>query len=133
MSVVRIMVTGSRGWTNIEPVQDQLSRLQGRFPDERHELFSGHAVGLDRIAESVAHDLGWAVRLFLPDWDRYGRSAGHRRNQAMVDAGPHRALGFVLPCVIEGCPRRPHGTHGTEGAIAAARTAGVPTRVIRGS
>lgn len=127
---LRIMVTGSRGWTDFGTVQALLREVHERSPNVRPQLFSGHAAGLDRLAERVARDLGWPVRLFLPDWGRYGRAAGHRRNRDMVAARPDLVLAFVLPCMIDGCPRQPHGTHGTEGGIAAARRAGIPTRVV---
>jgi hypothetical protein len=49
------------------------------------EVVSGGACGVDRLAERYARLHRIPVRRFLPDWSRFGRSAGPRRNQQMVD------------------------------------------------
>ena len=48
------------------------------------ELISGHAKGVDQVAEAWAEARGLAVRRFLPDWKGLGNSAGVRRNLEML-------------------------------------------------
>lgn len=70
------------------------------------------------MADDVARKLGW-VRDPVPctgqEWQRYGRSAGHRRNARMI----HRR-GYV------GCVAFPVGlSAGTRGCMVAAADAGI--------
>jgi hypothetical protein len=48
------------------------------------ELISGHAAGVDQVAEAWAEARGLAVRRFLPDWKGLGKSAGVKRNLEML-------------------------------------------------
>lgn len=49
------------------------------------EIVSGTAQGVDRLGESWAFQNGILVKRFFPDWDKYGRSAGYRRNVEMAE------------------------------------------------
>lgn len=52
-----------------------------------HEIVHGGARGADRDVSRVGLEMaeGKAIeRVFLPDWHRYGRSAGYRRNEVML-------------------------------------------------
>ena len=42
------------------------------------------AEGVDRLAEAWAEARGVAVRRVLPDWKRFGKAAGVRRNLEML-------------------------------------------------
>ena len=67
------------------------------------EVVSGGARGVDRLAERFARNHRLPVRRFLPDWSRFGRSAGPRRNQQMVDyVGPSGQLIAVWDGVSKG-------------------------------
>lgn len=50
-----------------------------------HVVVSGCAPGADAGGEEWADSRGIAVQRFPADWERYGRSAGPRRNQQMAD------------------------------------------------
>ena len=54
------------------------------LPAETSEIISGGASGIDRMAEQVAEALSIPVRVFLPQYDRYGRAAPLRRNGEIV-------------------------------------------------
>lgn len=49
-------------------------------------IVSGGAKGADTLAEMFANANLLPLTVFKPDWDKYGRSAGFRRNQDIVDA-----------------------------------------------
>lgn len=87
--LVRIVVTGSRSITDYNEVESALERACRGFGlrayREVEELVSGNARGVDRLAEAWARSRGIPVKVFKPDWDRYGKSAGHRRNHEMAD------------------------------------------------
>nr|WP_297388196.1 DUF2493 domain-containing protein [uncultured Roseateles sp.] len=49
-------------------------------------VLSGCAPGVDLLGEMWARKHGLAVERFPADWDRYGRSAGPKRNMQMATA-----------------------------------------------
>lgn len=49
------------------------------------EIVSGGAKGADSLAERYAKENNIPLKVFLPDWDTFGRSAGYIRNKQIVD------------------------------------------------
>ncbi len=69
-------------------------------------LFHGGCRGCDSLAGRWAAGVGLPVRVFVPDWDRFGRAAGPVRNKKMVSVAGSAA---VVVCVfVSGLPC--HGT-----------------------
>jgi len=95
--VVRVMVTGSRHWTDASVIKETLVSIQGERPARAMTLVHGAAPGADTIAAHLADHLGWTVESFPAEWDRYGRRAGPVRNQLMVDHGADTCAVFPLP------------------------------------
>lgn len=48
-------------------------------------VYQGGAQGVDSWAEKVALDKGATVWTYPAEWDKYGKSAGPRRNRQMFD------------------------------------------------
>ena len=48
-------------------------------------VLSGTARGIDRMGERWAAEKGIPIERYPADWDRYGKSAGYRRNAKMVN------------------------------------------------
>jgi len=76
---MKILVTGSRTWTNWAIIERELKR----FP-RGTILVHGAARGADSIAAEIAKRLGFERRGFPADWDTYGNSAGPIRNSQML-------------------------------------------------
>lgn len=55
-----------------------------RIPADATEIVSGGAAGVDAAAEEVAAALSLPVRRFLPEYERWGRAAPIKRNEAIV-------------------------------------------------
>ena len=80
-----VLVTGSRRWREREAIAVVLRR----YPAERTVLIHGGCDGADKIAESVASELGMMVLSVPAPWEKYRRDgkikqAGPDRNSAMV-------------------------------------------------
>lgn len=60
----------------------------------RDTLISGGATGADALGELVGEALGMDVEVYEAEWDRYGRSAGPRRNKEMRDSG----IDYAVKC-----------------------------------
>jgi hypothetical protein len=115
---VRILVTGSRNFTNRETVLEILSEYWEEGVEDT-VLIHGGARGLDELAADVAFQLGWVEELHFAEWERFGKSAGHIRNQAMVDSGADVCIGFPMA-----------GSRGTWDCLKRAADAGIPTRIF---
>ncbi len=109
----RILVTGSRRWTDVERIATVLAgvRAQEHFADA--VLVHGDAAGADRIAAAEWIALGGQVEPHPARWGRcvaecppthlrvsnHGRrycpTAGWRRNRSMVEQGADLCLAFV--------------------------------------
>lgn len=88
----RILVTGSRTWTDVAVIRRALARhyLAGAV------LVSGASPrGADAIAERIWHELGGQVERHPAEWDHWGRSAGFRRNAEMVRLGADACVAFI--------------------------------------
>jgi hypothetical protein len=70
---------GSRGWTDRAAIRGDLELLEADTI-----VVEGGAAGADRIAREEATRLGLHVATVPALWDWHGRSAGYRRNAAMV-------------------------------------------------
>jgi len=75
----KILVTGSREWTNWAAIERELRR----FPSGTI-LVHGAARGADSIADEIGHRLGFVIRRYPADWDKHGKSAGPIRNSQML-------------------------------------------------
>lgn len=79
-SQLLLLVCGGRNFSDEELMRQWLSNLQ---PDA---VIHGGASGADSLAGSVAAAMGIPVSAYYADWKKYGRAAGPRRNQAMLEA-----------------------------------------------
>ena len=80
---IRVLVCGSRDWTNYRAIRRELGRLRKLQVTVIH----GGCRGADIAAGRVAQDFGFVVEEYPADWDRYGRAAGPIRNKQMLDEG----------------------------------------------
>lgn len=134
---MRILVTGSRDWTDANTVGLALYEAIEASADRDITVVHGACPsGADRLAaefcESEAHWLEASnTRLeeerHPADWNRHGKAAGFRRNAEMVDAGADICLAFISPCSKRSCPDpQPHGSHGASHTADLAEKAGIP-------
>ena len=77
---MRIAVIGSRDFNDY----DQLKMVLNEH-DNIELLVSGGAKGADSLGESWAKEKNVPTLIFKPEWDKYGRSAGFKRNQDIVN------------------------------------------------
>ena len=74
---MKVAVIGSRGLT----VPDL-----GRYlPEDTTEIVSGGARGVDRSAAAYARAHGIPLTEFLPEYEKYGRSAPLKRNITIIE------------------------------------------------
>lgn len=95
---VRVLVTGSRTWTDARTVY---AALEERHAAHGAQLVIVHGAcphGVDELAARWCRRHGVAQEPHPARWHRDGRfdrRAGFARNAAMVDSGPVEVLAFI--------------------------------------
>ena len=77
-----VVVTGSRAWTDRDPIISALSHARARGP--RGFLMHGACRGLDGMAGDIAEGDGWHVMPVPAQWHTLGNRAGPERNRRMM-------------------------------------------------
>lgn len=112
---MKVIVCGSRDWTDYKAVCDELDLLKGvTF------VIEGGATGADALARKWAFAAGVPVAEVPANWDRYGKGAGSIRNSWMLKLSPDLVVAF-----------HKDGSRGTADMIRQAEAAGIPVRVVR--
>lgn len=108
---ISIIVAGGRDFNDYEYLKKTLLSITNKVLDV--EIVSGTARGADNLGErfAIEHDL--PIKKFPANWDKYGKSAGYKRNAEMAK--------YANACVIfwDGVSR------GTGHMIDLAQTAGL--------
>lgn len=84
MPAIKVIVAGSRGFDDYKRLKIELDLVLRRYKPEEIEIVSGTARGADRLGERYAAERGCSVKAMPADWDRFGKSAGYRRNADMA-------------------------------------------------
>lgn len=84
--MLKVIVAGSRDFDIFSKVEDTLMMYFKEHKLHRAdvEIVSGAARGADRLGEQFAIKYGLKLTKFPADWDKYGKSAGYRRNAEMA-------------------------------------------------
>ena len=133
--MARVLVCGSRDWTDTAAIRAELATLPAGsvviHGDNGYDAV-GRALwgqpdqlavrGADKLAGAIARELGLVLEVYSPDWKAHGRSAGPKRNQRMLTEGkPDQALAFTRDLAK---------SRGTADMVRKLHAAGVPVRVV---
>lgn len=77
-----LLIAGSRTFNDLETFDKVTREVIGE--DREITIVEGGAAGADSLAKDFANENGFPVMEFKPDWKKYGRAAGPKRNDAMV-------------------------------------------------
>lgn len=87
------LVVGSRTFDDYELMKKKLDHILKNY--HRIVIVSGGARGADSLAERYAKEKDYPLKVFPAEWDRYGKSAGYRRNEQMhqyISKSDHRGV-----------------------------------------
>lgn len=113
---MRVIVCGGRDYADEHHVWTVLDTIHFRTPISL--LMHGGQTGADALAAAWGLMNGIKVEEFKADWKKYGKSAGPRRNQAMIEYGD--------PDLVVAFP----GNGGTDDMIDKARRAQVALKIV---
>lgn len=108
---MRVLVCGGRDYDDWGKVCDTLLNITRSKPYVT--IIEGGARGADRLGRRFALEMEYTYITYPADWEKYGRGAGHIRNQQMLDEGK--------PDLVVAFP----GGRGTANMIERAKKAGV--------
>ena len=97
---------------------DYIAVLRYYKDESKNNLISGGAKGVDKMAEEWATKNGLSITIFRPNWDKYGKGAGPRRNVQIIGAATHC---IAFPSKMG---------KGTQDSIGKAKRKGIPLKVI---
>ena len=95
MEEFQMLVAGSRDFTDLAMMERVLGSITSARKPSR--VISGGAKGADGLAALWSEGQGIDLTVMYPNWKQYKRSAGYRRNEAMVaELTPGRDLVVVF-------------------------------------
>ena len=82
----RVIIAGSRGFNDYNLLEEKCDfLLSEKVKTHDIVIVSGTARGADKLGERYARERGYELEAHPADWDKYGKSAGYRRNQEMAE------------------------------------------------
>lgn len=88
MNHYKLIIAGSRGWTDYQAVIDAVRsfykkyKISGKLRPPK--IISGTARGADQLGERLAKDYNLELLLMPAKWNEHGKSAGYKRNEEMA-------------------------------------------------
>ena len=82
----RVVVAGCRNYENYSEAKRYIDYCISAISKKYELIFlSGGCRGADSLGERYASENGYKLEIYQADWERYGKSAGPRRNKEMAE------------------------------------------------
>jgi len=86
MENFKVIIAGSRGFSNYKLLREKCNEyLREKRKISNIIIVSGHARGADKTGEKYAQDEGFDLEIYPANWNKFGKSAGFRRNEQMAE------------------------------------------------
>ena len=79
---MKLAVVGSRNFNDYELLKFKLDTIHSVKPISL--IISGGAVGADSLSERWAKENNIPTKIFIPDWNKFGKKAGFLRNEDII-------------------------------------------------
>ncbi len=86
----RVVIAGCRDYTNYDEAKKYIDFCISNIR-KKYEIVivSGCASGADALGEKYANENGLKIEKHPANWEKYGRSAGPRRNKQMAEVSDY--------------------------------------------
>ena len=113
----RVLICGDRNWDDYEAIDNFIKKLPvGSM------VIQGMCRGADMMARQSALKHGFEVEDYPANWDKYGATAGPRRNKQMLDEGK--------PDVVFAFHKNISQSKGTRNMIEQANRQNIPFHIL---
>lgn len=84
---MKVAIVGSRSYQGSGTYKDFVLYMDWyvKSQDDVEYYISGGATGIDTYAEWYAKEKGKEIKVIKPEWDKYGKSAGFKRNLLIIN------------------------------------------------
>ena len=91
---IKCIVAGGRDFNNYPLLCMKLNVLFSKKVEDGSSIsiVSGLARGADSLGEKYARENGYECLEYPADWDKYGKSAGYKRNTQMAAIATHAVI-----------------------------------------
>ena len=117
---MKILICGDRQWSDRQTIYRILLPYATQTPPVT--ILHGGARGADTLTGQVAQELGMEVREVRAEWKRYGKGAGPRRNDKMLNEHPALVIAFHNDLAK---------SKGTADAVRKAKKRGIAVMVVK--
>jgi hypothetical protein len=76
---MKLAIVGSRSFNNYNLLKDTINKY-----DNIKLIINNSAIGADKLAEQYAKEYNIETKIYLPDWNKYGKKAGPIRNELII-------------------------------------------------
>ena len=80
---MKVIVAGSLTFNDYPLLRSKLDKILSR--QKEVQIVCGEAKGADALGRHYAEEKGYEVLSYPADWDKYGKSAGFKRNLQMAE------------------------------------------------
>lgn len=88
--IKRIVVAGCRDYENYREAKAYIDFCISKIRKNYTLIFvSGGCKGADMLGERYAKENGFKIERYIADWEKYGKSAGPKRNMQMAEIGDY--------------------------------------------
>ena len=115
----KVIIAGGRDFNNYELLKAQCDYYLSDVDAAEVVLVSGAAIRADNLGGQYARHRGYKIDSHPADWDKYGKSAGYRRNKEMVD------IASAAICFWDGKSK------GTKHTIDLCKEKGIPYKIVK--
>ena len=74
-------MTGSRDWNDEIMIENIFSKIE-----KPCLLIHGNCIGADKLCEKVGKKYNFDMEVHNPEWNKYGKYAGPKRNKDMIES-----------------------------------------------
>ncbi len=94
-----LLIAGSRTFYDYNLMSTVLNKLLANIKDKNITIIEGGAKGADSLAGKYAKEHNYNLQVVPAEWNKYGKSAGYKRNKEMheiIAKCPNRGVVYFL-------------------------------------
>jgi hypothetical protein len=92
--MIKLIIAGGRDFTDYQTLLYAFTNFLHKQPKENITIISGMARGADSLGIQIAINMGLRLIEMPAEWDKYGKSAGYRRNEEMAKIATHALIAW---------------------------------------